>query len=164
MKRLAVILVSFLILFSLCACDDEETEKDVKRVDVTFEMNSSKSTNDTVYMTTSLPIGMKLEVEIKQGKYDSVETVEVKGDIDGNYFQTEPQRDENDGSVKDGKYILRITSTEFSQQTAAVINQIGEKGEKLVGTCVFSDDETEEKFINYSTPLTLKNHNFSISR
>ncbi len=163
MKKITALLVCFIVLFSLCACEDKVNTQNNKNINVTFELDSNKSNNETVYVATSLPVGMKLEVEIKQGNYDSVETVEVQGDINGNYIETEPQRDENEKPIKEGNYILKITSPEYYEQSADIINQIGEKGEKLVGTSVFSDEETKEKFINYSKPLKLKDHIFSIN-
>ncbi len=164
MKRVIAFLVCFTLLFSLCACGSKKENEEDKRIKVTFNVDPDMSRSEKVYVKTSLPVGMKLEVEIRGGSYKSNEVVEVKeGGTDENYFQTEAQKDANDKLIKSGNYILKVTSPKYSEQSADTINQIGKTGENLYGTHVFYNEETKENFINFSKPLVLKKHNFSVN-
>ena len=69
MKRVIAFLVCFTLLFSLCACGSKKENEEDKRIKVTFNVDPDMSRSEKVYVKTSLPVGMKLEVEIRGGAY-----------------------------------------------------------------------------------------------
>lgn len=164
MKKISAVLICILMLLSLISCSEsEKSEVTEQKVDVTFEFSEEGSKGNAVRVNTSLPIGMKLEVEIMNGDdFHSVETVTVQGDIDGNYIKTEAQKDKNDNDIPDGAYALKIKSALLSSQPSSVISAIGEKGEKLYGNCVFEDLETKEKSVKFSRRIVKKGSRYSL--
>ncbi|MBQ4155730.1 MAG: hypothetical protein IJD90_02880 [Clostridia bacterium] len=161
MKRIFAVVLCLFVLFSLVSCDEGNNTVEKVKLEVDFTFNLSRSSNSKVCMNTNLPVGTKLDVDIFVGDlYHSKETVEVKADIETNYFITEPQLDTNGETVKDGNYILSVVLVDPAKQSEEVRAVIGQNGEKLSGIYTY---ETEKgKTVKLLRPIVKKKDFFSM--
>ena len=88
MKKFLAVVFCLVVLLAFASCDGSTTsDVEEKKLEVDFTFNLTKSANSRVCLNTDLPVGTKLDVDIFVGNlYHSKETVEVKGDIETNYF------------------------------------------------------------------------------
>ena len=159
MKKILALTLAFVMLFVLCSCRDKNEEE--QKLDVNLTINEGKSLNGRLCIETNLPALTKLDVDIFQGdKYHSTETVEVKTDVETNYFVTETKYDLDGEIIKDGTYIVSINLVNPASQPASVQEVIGKNGEKLTG--LYSYDTNNGKTIKLQRPLVKENDNFSM--
>ncbi len=160
MKKVLAVLLLVVMLFSLCACNNEKQAEEQK-LEVSLSINEEKSVNGKLCMNTNLPELTKLDVDIFRGdKYHSTETVEVKADIQTNYFITETKVDINGKMIKDGTYIVSINLVNPASQPVSVQEIIGKNGEKLTG--LFSYDTANGKTVKLQRPLIKEKDSFSM--
>jgi len=161
MKRIFAVVLCLFVLFSLVSCDEGNKTVEQVKFDVDFTFDLSRSSNSKVCMNTNLPVGTKLDVDIFVGNlYHSKETVEVKSDIESNYFITESQADADGKTIKDGTYILSVVLVDPAKQNEEVRAVIGQNGEKLSGIYAY---ETEKgKTVKLIRPIVKKKNFFSM--